>query len=309
MKLSIISPAYNEEEVLPYFLGRAQKVCQTLIDNGVITEYEILIVDDGSHDDTWVIIKEHNEKNANIKGIKLSRNFGHHAAIAAGLEHAEGDFIVYLDSDLQAQPEDIPEILNELKSGHDMVWGVASKRGDDLPTIFLSKLFYWIFNRISGVKIPSDPVIAGCNRRAALNIRKLSEVRRFSLAQWTYVGFDTAIIQVEKKARYRGTEKYNFLKRLGLATTGITGFSTFPLKISSFIGFLMSFLGMALGAFIIYRKLVYNIPVAGYASLFATITFFFGVHFLILGIIGEYVGIIIDEVKKRPIYIIAEVTE
>jgi glycosyltransferase involved in cell wall biosynthesis len=309
MKLSIISPAYNEEEVLPYFILRVEKVCEKLLADDEIKDYEVVITNDGSTDNTWDIIKENHARNSRIKGVKFSKNFGHHSAITAGLDHAKGDFIVYMDSDLQAQPEDIPRTFREFLNGFDVVWGVAKKRKETFLITLGSKAFYWIFNKIAGTKVPKEAVIAGCSRIVAENIKRLKEVRQFSLAQWTYVGFRTSFIEVDKKERLKGIKKYSFIKRVNLALVGLIGFSKFPLRISSFMGFMMSFIGFTSGIYIILRKIILGISVAGYASLFAAVTFFFGIQFLILGIMGEYIGIIIDEVKKRPVYIVAEILD
>jgi dolichol-phosphate mannosyltransferase len=309
MKLSLISPAYNEEEVLPYFITRVEDVFNNLLKNNDIDDYEIILINDGSTDHSWDIIKESRMKNSKIKGIRFSRNFGHHSAISAGLDYAQGDFVVYMDSDLQAQPEDIPRILQEFQRGFDIVWGVSKERKDTFFIMLGSKVFYWIFNKISGVKVPKKAVIAGCSKIVADNIKRLQETRQFSLAQWTYVGFKTSSVEVDKQERLRGAKKYGFFKRVNLALVGLVGFSKFPLKISSFIGFIMSIIGFSSGLYVILRKIILGISMEGYASLFAAITFFFGILFLILGIMGEYIGIIVDEVKRRPVYIVAEVLE
>lgn len=307
MILSVISSAYNEKDVLHFFLDRTEEVCNVLFKDGQITDYEIFIVDDGSTDNTWETIKEHNKKNCRIKGIRLSRNFGQHSAILAGIDHADGDFVVFLDPDLQAQPEDIPKLLREFSMGFEMVWGVSKDRKDTLMVKLGSKMFYWLFNKIAGVKVPREPVIAGAGKKAVQYIRQLREVRQFSLAQWVYVGFKTSYVDVDKKERFRGTKKYNLTKRINLALTGIVGFSKLPLKIANFLGFFMSFAGFVMGFYIIARKVLFGIAVPGYTSIIASITFFFGLQFLILGIMGEYLGVIIDEVKRRPIYIVEEV--
>jgi dolichol-phosphate mannosyltransferase len=309
MKLSIISPAYNEDEVLPHFIGRTEKVCDNLLKSQAITDYEIIIIDDGSTDNTWGVIDKNHRRNANIRGVKFSRNFGQHSSILAGLDHADGDFVVFLDSDLQAQPEDIPNLLQESFKGYDMVWGVARERKDTFIIRASSRIFYWIFNKIAGVRVPKEPIIACASKRAVNHIRKLREVRQFSLAQWVYVGFKTTYIEVDKKERLKGEVKYNFLKRANLAVISIVGFSKLPLQISNFIGFFMSLIGLGLGFFMVSLKLFLGIPVPGYASIIAAITFFFGIQFMILGIMGEYIGIIMDEVKRRPIYIVEEILE
>jgi dolichol-phosphate mannosyltransferase len=309
IKLSIISAAYNEEEVLPYFIERCERMAESLLAARSIDDYELLIVNDGSTDDTWMIIQEHNKRNHRIRGVRFSRNFGHHSAITAGLDYAKGDFIVYLDSDLQAQPEDIPRVFEEFLKGFDLVWGVAGERRDSFPIRLGSKVFYWVFNKIAGVRIPKEAVIAACSRVVAENIKKLKEVRQFSLAQWTYVGFRTSFIEVEKEERARGSIKYTLMRRVNLALGGLMGYSKLPLKVSSVVGCIMSFIGIASGVYIVLRKILFGIAIAGYASLFAAITLFFGIQFLLLWIMGEYLGIVVDEVKKRPSYIIAEVVE
>jgi polyisoprenyl-phosphate glycosyltransferase len=303
-KLSIISAAFNEENILPVFIERTVKVCSGLVDSEDLDSYELIIVDDGSNDKTWQTIEDSHMENSNIKGLKLSRNFGQHAAIMAGLDQAEGDYMIYLDSDLQAQPEDIPKILRELCGGCDVAWGVASERNDGIVAKVGSKIFSWFFRKASKLHIPGNAVIGACSRSAADNIRQLREFNRFSLGLWSYVGFKTAYVDVEKKSRFSGPARYNFMRRLKLAISSIVGFSAFPLRLASLLGFVMACVGILLGSYVIYRKLFLGIALAGYASLFAVITFFAGLQFLLLGIIGEYVGIILSEVKRRPIYIV-----
>jgi len=309
MKLSIISPAYNEDEVLPLFFERVEKVCQDLLEKDEIQDYELIIIDDGSTDQTWHIIKKAHQRNIKIKGVKFSRNFGHHSTTIAGLDHAQGDFIIFMDSDLQAQPEDIPKLLNEFAKGFAVVWGVAKERKDKFFIRLSSRIYYWLFNKIAGVKIFKENVMAGCSKTAANHIRQLREVKQFAPALWNYIGLKSSIVEIEKKERLKGTMKYSAMKRANLALVSIIGFSKFPLKISSILGFVMSFIGFLLGIYMISMKLLYGIPVPGYTSLFASITFFLGIQLLILGIIGEYIGIIIDEVKRRPIYIVEEILD
>jgi polyisoprenyl-phosphate glycosyltransferase len=304
IKLSIISAAYNEESVLPFFIESVVNVCRNLIKTKQISNYEIMLVDDGSIDNTWAIIERAHAGNKRIKGIHFSRNFGHHSAIAAGLDHADGDIIVYMDSDLQAQPEDIPAIIAQFNKGYDMVWGTASKRNDSFIASAGSRLFHWLFNKVTRLKLPNQVVISACSRKAADHIKKLGEFNRFSLALWTFVGFKTACLPVTKNCRLRGEKKYNILSRSRLAISSLVSYSTFPLRLSSILGFVMAIIGITLSCYIVYRKLFLDIPFPGYTSVFAAITFFSGIQFLILGIMGEYIGIIMTETKRRPIYII-----
>ncbi|MGO9953188.1 MAG: glycosyltransferase [Dissulfurispiraceae bacterium] len=306
MKLSVISAAFNEENVLPIFLDHVISVCSLSQEKLDIADFELIVVDDGSSDSTWDIIKQRHQQNQHIKGIRFSRNFGHHAAIMAGLDAASGNYIIYMDSDMQAQPEDIPKLINEFRQGFDIVWGVATARKDSLIATLGAKAFRWIFRRASRLDIPRNAVMAGCSRRAAENIKRLREFNRFSLGLWTYVGFHTAFVPVEKKSRLSGNVKYNLMKRVSLAITSLVGFSTFPLKLSSYLGFSMAVIGILMGFFIVIRKIFLGIAIAGYASLFAVITLFAGLQFLMLGIIGEYIGIILSEVKQRPIYVVEQ---
>lgn len=306
MKLSVISPAYNEEEVLPYYFDQVEKVCNRLMTEGIISDYEIIIIDDGSTDDTWNIIHTSNKKNGHIRGIKLSRNFGHHNAISAGLMQSEGDFTILMDADLQANPDHIPDFINAFRNGSDMVWGIAKQRKGDFLVTLGSQIYYWFFNKISGIKIPKNAIMIAASRRALDQILKLKEVRQFTIAQWMYVGFKTSYIPMERRSRLKGSAKYTFLNRIRLALISIVGFSKVPLKISSWLGFMMFLVGTSSGIYIIIRKVFYGISVSGYASLFSAMTMLFGVQFFILGIIGEYMGIVIDEVKSRPRFVIEE---
>lgn len=308
-KLSVITTAFNEEVGLHHFVDRVSSVCRELVTSGIISDYEIVIVDDGSFDKTWDSIRQAHEKNKCVHGIRFTRNFGHHAAIMAALDHATGAHIIYMDSDLQAQPEEIPRLLQKFQAGYDVVWGVAAHRQDSWVATIGSRVFRWLFKRFSKFDLPRNAVMGGCSRRAAESIKQLREFNRFSLAIWSYVGFKTAQVIVEKKKRLAGNSKYSILQRVKLAVASIVGFSIFPLKIASILGFVMASVGILLGTYVIYRKIVLGIALAGYASLFAAITFFAGLQFLILGILGEYIGIIMSEVKGRPAYLVEQILE
>ncbi len=306
MKLSVVAPAYNEEEVLPEFINRVTSLLELLMKSGKITDWELIIVDDGSTDNTWNIIREAHSRNPRIKGIKLSRNFGHHNAITAGLRSSKGDLTIFMDSDLQARPEDIPLILDEYLNGYEVIWGIASEREDSLFVKLTSKLFAKLFNKMSPVYVPGDVVMVGFSKRALNYINEIREVDRYLDGLWAYVGFRSKEVKLKKEARKGGKPKYTFSKRLKLALYATISFTKGPLRLATYLGIFSAILGLSLGIYIIIKKLVWNTTLPGYASIFSAITIFFSMNFIILGIIGEYIGVLVDEVKSRPLYIVEE---
>lgn len=282
-------------------------MCEKLLKESEIEDYEILVVDDGSKDKTWNLIKENHERNSRVKGIKFSKNFGHHSAITACFDFSEGDFTIFMDSDLQAQPEDFPKLIKEFKNGFDVVWGVASEREDSFLVKLTAKYFYKFFNKVTGINTPRDIVFACFSKKVILSIREFREFKRYSHAIWSYVGYKNSIVKVRKEGRFTGEIKYSFTKRISLAIVSLIGFSKFPLRMVSIIGFVTSAFSIVLSIYMILKKLFLGIDTKGFAAIIVTISFFFGILFLILGIIGEYIGIMLDEVKNRPLYLTEEI--
>lgn len=305
MKLSIIAPAYFEEDVLPFFIERATKVCQSLVSGGTISDFEIIIVDDGSKDKTWRIIEESHNNDYHIKGLKFSRNFGHHIAITAGMDNANGDYIVLMDSDLQDEPEKIPEMIDKCKEGYQLVYAIRKTRDEGFFKTYASKKFYAVFNKICEIKIRPDVGIFRIMTKEVLeNANLLREQGRFIHTITEWVGFNIGSILVDRPEREHGETKYSIRKMLKLAFTGITSFSTFPLTFAIYLGVIVSVLSFSLAGFFIIKKVFFDMGALEWPSLITTILFLGGVQLITIGIIGEYIGKIFLEVKKRPLYIV-----
>jgi len=307
MKLSIISPAFNEEDVLQFFLNRAQKVCESLVDDKSIEDYEILTIDDGSTDNTWQIIIANYQRDFRIKGIKLSRNFGQHMALTAGLDNVSGDLIVLMDSDLQDEPEKIPSMIEKLLDGYDIVYAVRRKRCDSFYKKFVSGAFYKFFSLVSTFELRKDVGIYRIlTRQVVENVTDLRECSRMINALTEWVGFRVGFIELERPGRFRGTTKYNLIKMIKLAVEGVTSFSLVPLRIATYFGFIVALFSFFLAIYFVGLKITVGNEFAGWPSLITSILFLGGIQLIALGVIGEYIGKIFMEVKKRPLYIISE---
>lgn len=305
MKLSIITPAYFEEAALPFFINRSVKVCQNMIDTGMISDYEIIVVDDGSKDKTWQVIEDAHHENNHIKGLKFSKNFGHHMAITAGLDQSDGDYIVLMDSDLQDEPEHIPTLIKKCREGNQLVYVIRKSRDEGYFKTLTSKLFYKLFNLISEINIrPDVGIFRIMTKDVVINVNQVRERNRFITMITEWVGFNVGSIVVDRPAREYGETKYSIKKMLNLAIAGITSFSTFPLKISIYLGTMVSIFSFLLGGFFIIRKLVFDLGTLGWPSLVTTVLFLGGVQLITIGIMGEYIGKIFMEVKNRPLYIV-----
>ena len=298
--ISVVIPVYNEEENLPELYRRLRCV----LEQKLKVTYEIIFVDDGSKDNSWNIIEDLHNRNKAVKGIKFSRNFGHHIAVTAGIDNASGEVTVIMDADLQARPEDIPTAFEEYKKGYDVIWAVAEKREDGIVAKIGAKIFYTLFNKMAHINIPEDIVFLTFSRRAIDAIRTFGEKRRMLAGIYSNIGFRSTTFFVKKDERFRGEVKYNFKRRLLLAVTGIIGHSKIPLRISSYCGFVVAVFSVVFALIIFIRKIFFNISVSGYASLIVAITFLGGIQLLIMGVLGEYIGVMIDEVKNRPTYIV-----
>jgi polyisoprenyl-phosphate glycosyltransferase len=298
--ISIVVPVYNEEENLPELHRRLK----TVLEDVMQVSYEMIFVDDGSSDSSWEIVERFHKENHKCKGIKLSRNFGHHPALTAGIDGAEGGVCVVMDADLQARPEDIPQAFEQFEKGNDVVWAVAHAREDGLVAKCGAKLFYVLFNKVAGVKIPTNIVFLALSRRALDALGAYREKRRFLAGMFGNIGFRHETITVKKGERFAGEVKYSLRRRLVLASAGITAYSKIPLKMASYVGWLMSFCSIVFAVGTFMRKILFGSIVSGYASLIVAITFLAGVQLIMLGILGEYIGVVLDEVKDRPIYIV-----
>lgn len=300
-EFSVVIPIYNEEENIPELYRRLTSVMEKL------GTYEIIMVDDGSNDESWKLIKEFHEKDSRVKGLSFSRNFGHHIAITAGLDHAQGEAVILMDGDLQDPPEEIPKLYEKFKEGYDLIYGIRQKRQDPFFKKLTSFLFWSILRRFSGVDMPKgQTMLRILSRRLVDVLKEMREYARFIHGMMAWTGFNVAQIEVEHSPRIKGRSKYNIPRLFKLAFHAVTSFSTVPLRLAIYTGIFSSFMSLLVGLYFIYKKIFYNIPVLGYASIIVSIFFVGGIQLLMLGILGEYLGRTYQEVQKRPLYILKE---
>jgi glycosyltransferase involved in cell wall biosynthesis len=270
--------------------------------------WEILFVDDGSEDQTLAVIAAANEADPRIVGISFSRNFGKESALSAGLDHARGQVVVPIDVDLQDPPEVIGEMLERWRQGFDVVYGVRRDRASDsLPKRFTADLYYRAHNKLSTDKIPEH---AGdfrlLDRKVVDVIRSMPERNRFMKGLFAWSGFKQSAVEYDRSEREQGKTKFNYWKLWTLAIDGITSASTVPLRIWSYLGGFIALVALLFALWIVLRTILFGVDVRGYPSLMVAILFFGGLQLLSLGILGEYVGRVLVEVKRRPIYVIRQ---
>jgi Glycosyltransferases involved in cell wall biogenesis len=303
-KIAIVIPAYNEEDNVEIAYKRLKEVLDS-----TNYDYELIFVDDGSKDNTLSKLLELYEKDKKVKVISLSRNFGKEIALSAGLDYADADAVIPFDADLQHPPEVIPELLAKFEEGYDVVNAVKRKRGgENFFKRFMSEAFYKIINNVSSVEIPQNVGDFRLISKDALNaVKQIRERKRFMKGIFAWVGFKTASVYYETAPRHAGKTKWNYFKLINLAIEGITSFSIAPLRLASLLGLFVSFVAFLYAMWIIIQKLVYGNPVKGYPSIMVAILFLGGVQLITIGIIGEYVGRIYEEVKQRPLYIVKKI--
>jgi glycosyltransferase involved in cell wall biosynthesis len=299
--ISIICPCYNEECVVEIFLIEINK---TLEDIG--ESFEILFVNDGSNDNTLKKLLESRQSNDNIRVINLSRNFGKEAALTAGLDHAKGEVVIPIDVDLQDPTELIKEFIQHWKKGSDVVLAKRVDRSSDSMAKRVSaKLFYKLNNKISDVTIPENVGdFRLITRKVLIALQQLPESERFMKGLFSWVGFKTSVVEYKREARIAGDSSFSGWKLWNLALDGITSFSTFPLKVWLYIGVFISLLSFLYGSIIVVKTLVLGVDMPGYASMMTAILFLGGIQLIGIGVLGEYIGRIYMESKRRPIYII-----
>lgn len=301
-RYSVVIPVYNEQENLPELMGRLTAVFQQLAES-----YEILFVDDGSTDGSRELIRQQAAANPSVRGLFLSRNFGHQAAIGAGLEFARGEAIVAMDADLQDPPEVIPQLVATWRQGYAVVFGVRKHRKEPWVKRLAYALFYRLLQRITNLSIPVD---AGdfslMDRRVVDMLKRLPERNRFIRGLRSWVGFRQTGLEYERGARHAGTPKYTFRRLLKLAFDGFIGFSYVPLRLAFWMGLLAFVVCLANIAFAMYGKFVLGTNPPGWTSLMLAVMFLGGVQLMMLGIVGEYIARIYDEVKQRPFYVVGE---
>lgn len=303
-KVSILIPCYNEEESLPLLYPELKK----LMDKETDYEWEVLFVNDGSKDNTINIIKELRENDYRICYIDLSRNFGKENAMLAGFDYVTGDCMVIMDADLQHPPYIIPEMLKKWEEGYEDVYAKRITRGKE-PWMRkqFSLLFYLILKRTSRIEVlPNVGDFRLLDKQCIMSLRKLRETERYTKGMFCWIGYKKSYVEFEQQERAAGTSSWNFMSLLKLATEGIVSFTTFPLRVSTIAGFLISFLAFIYMIYVIIKTLFFGEEVAGFPTLLCIILFLGGFQLICLGIIGEYLGRIFNETKNRPVYIARE---
>lgn len=302
-KISVVIPAHNEEKNLPLLFERVNSTM-----NKIGVDYEMIVVDDGSTDNTKGVIADLAAKSGEcLKGIIFSRNFGHQAALNAGLDYADGDAVVVMDADMQQPPELIEEMFKKYKDGADIIIGIRiSNKQNSFIREKIGNLFYYLINRISDLQLEHNAADFGMYSRPVVDtLMQLPENDRFlrGLVQW--VGFNKEKVGYAASERMYGVSKYNFKKLLKLALTGITSFSAAPLRFSFWAGIAMASFGFAYALIILFSVVFLNRSFPqGWASLILVVIFIGGLQLVFLGIIGEYVSRLFYEIKGRPLYII-----
>ena len=303
-KISIIIPAYNEEESLPFLYERLER----LMDSISNYEFEILFVNDGSKDNTINLIKEYREKDNRISYVDFSRNFGKEIGMIAGLDYATGDAVIFMDADLQDPPELIPEMIKYWEEGYDDVYAQRKSRaGETFLKKFTSKMYYKVLQALTPVPIQKDTGdFRLLDRRCVNALKKLRETDRNSKSMFSWIGYKKKAVLYDRDARIAGKTKWNYKKLIDLAIDGITSFTTSPLRISTYIA-IPTFLALFVYfIYVIIKCIRFNIAIQAFQATILLILFFSGIQILLFGIIGEYLGRIFNASKNRPLYLVNE---
>lgn len=303
IELSVVIPLYNEGENIDYLFERLVGALTRLE-----VRYEIVCVNDGSNDDTLERLVQHHRSNSAIKVVNLSRNFGKELALSAGLDYTSGAAIVPIDADLQDPPELIQDMMEKWREGYDVVYATRrSRHGESWLKRLTAKLFYRVIDSMSSVHIPRNTGdFRLLDRRVVDVIKQMPERTRFMKGLFAWVGFKQTCVVYDRPQRYQGTTTWNYWRLWNFALDGITSFSLMPLKVWSYLGFSLSIVAFLYATYLVIRTVLFGIDVPGYASLMVIMLFLGGMQFMTLGIIGEYVGRIFEEVKGRPLYLVRD---
>jgi len=304
-KISILIPAYNEEDVLEHLYQRLGKLANDNKDY----DFEFMFADDGSTDKTLQIIKDYAETDDRIGYISLSRNFGKEIGMIAGLDHVTGDATVIIDADLQDPPELIPKMIKFWEQGYDDVYAKRNSReGETWIKLITANAYYWLLGKMTpNINIPKNTGdFRLLDRRCVEALKQLRESERYTKGMFSWIGYKKKEINYDRDPRAAGEVKQNYKKLFNLAFDGITSFSTTPLRISTALGIIVSLSAFIYLIVVLAKAAMFGDAVAGYPSLMAVILFLGGVQLLSIGIIGEYVGRIFKEVKQRPLYFVEE---
>lgn len=303
IRLSVAIPVHNEESVLPELLGRLQRV----LDGLAAGPHEIVLVDDGSTDQTFAMLREAAEKDSRIIAISLSRNFGHQSAITAALDHVSGDAVVVMDGDLQDIPEVIPQFVEKFSEGYDVVYAQRVRRKEPVALRLCYFVFYRLMAKLSDIRLPLDSGDFGLmSRRVVQHVRGMPEHHRYLRGMRSWVGFRQTGIPVERAQRHSGKSKYSLVGLMRLAADGIFAFSIVPIRAAALMGAFVMLLSLLYVCYAVYAKMFLHESPQGFTALLVAVTFLSGIVLFFLGIIGEYVGRIYEETKARPQYVIGQ---
>ena len=302
--LSTVVPIFNEEDGIAELHRRLKAALES-----TRMPYEIVLVNDGSRDRSDALLDEVAASDPTVVVVHLSRNFGHQAAVAAGLAQARGQAVVVIDADLQDPPELIPALLEQWRGGFQIVYGQRIKRhGDPLTKRALAWMYYRVVRDLSSVNLPTDAGDFCLMDRSVVDVlNSMPERNRYIRGLRAWVGFRQTAVPFERAERFAGERKYTFRQSLGLALNGIFSFSRAPLQLATWFGLVVSGVSFVLGVWYIIRKITVGFPVQGWASLAVIVLFLGGVQLITIGVLGEYLGRIYDEVKQRPLYVIGRV--
>lgn len=303
VELSVVVPLYNEELNIDYLFERLRSVLSCLN-----MTYEIVCVNDGSRDNTLGCLIEHHHQDHRIKVVNLSRNYGKEIALSAGLDHATGEAVVPIDADLQDPPELIEQLVEKWREGYDVVYATRrSRQGESWLKRFTANAFYRVIDSISRVPIPRDTGdFRLLDRHVVEAIKQLPERNRFMKGLFAWVGFKQTSVLFDRPSRHKGETKWNYWRLWNFALDGITSFSLLPLKVWSYIGLLVAIPSFFYASFLVLRTLLFGADLPGYASTMVAVLFLGGVQLVSLGVIGEYLARVYEEVKGRPLYLVRE---
>jgi dolichol-phosphate mannosyltransferase len=301
MTLSVVVPAYNEEGALPELLPR---LCRTI--DALPMKWEVILVDDGSTDATWSVIEQASLRDRRVRGIRLSRNFGHQTALSAGLSATVGDFVVTMDGDLQHPPETIAKLVEKANEGFDVVYAVRSELDAERGLKVLSaRFFYRSVNALTSLDLPPGAAdFRLMSRRVVDALLLMPERHRFLRGMTRWVGFPQATVEYNRDARVLGQSKYTRRRMIKLALDAIVGFSALPLRLASMLGLFLSLVGALYFFYVVGVRLFTDSAVQGWTSVVGVVLVLGGVQLACIGIIGQYLGRMYDELKNRPLFVV-----
>ncbi|NER48195.1 MAG: glycosyltransferase family 2 protein [Symploca sp. SIO1A3] len=303
VEISVVVPLYNEEPNIDYLFERL-----LLVLDQMNIGYEIICVNDGSQDHTLKCLIEYHRRHSGIKIVNLSRNFGKEVALTAGIDYAGGAAVIPIDADLQDPPELIEQLVAKWREGYDVVYATRrSRQGESWPKRFTARSFYRTIGWMSPVPIPRDTGdFRLLDRQVVEALKQMPERTRFMKGLFCWAGFKQTSVLFDREPRINGTTTWNYWRLWNFAIDGITSFSFLPLKVWSYIGLVISFLAFLYATFLVIRTLIFGVDLPGYASLMVTVLFLGGIQLITLGIIGEYLGRVYEEVKGRPLYLVRD---